>query len=95
MYNDALQRRQEGKITDAALAETLESDLLPPWQTQRQKLATASGLPRAEQQLVDLLGKFFELQEEKWLQLAKAIRNNDAQVAKQSQQQALEADQVA
>lgn len=95
IYNDAVQQRQQGKIDDGRFLQVLERDVLPPWRAQRQRLAQVRGLPHEEQRLIEQCSKSFQLREESWELLGRAVRHNDPGSAEQSQQKALESEQVA
>jgi Zn-dependent protease with chaperone function len=94
-YNEALQLRKENKIGDDQFLRVLDRDVLPPFRAQQQHLAKIQGLPREEQQVVDLCAKSMELQVESWELLAKAIRQNDNQLGEQSYQKSLQSEQIA
>jgi Zn-dependent protease with chaperone function len=94
MYNNAVQQRQQGKIDDRKLEQILETDLLPPWRAQAQRLAQIRGLPSDEQRLVEQCSRSFQLQGESWELLSRAIRQNDRRLADQAQQKARESEQI-
>jgi len=94
VYNDAVQQRQ-GKIDDGRFLQVLERDVLPPWRAQRQRLAQVQGLPREEQRLVEECGTFFQMREESWELVGRAVRHSDPRSAEQSEQKALESEQFA
>ncbi len=94
-YNEALRQRKLAAIDNARLLRIIEGDLLPPWRAQRELLAGVRGLPDEEQRLIELCRRSFQLQEEAWELLARAIRENNRTAGDQSRMKSNEADQLA
>lgn len=94
-YNDALRQAERGTIDTNRFLQVLERDVLPPWRAQRQRLTQAQGLPAQEQRLVQQFGRSFQMQEEGWELLGRAVRQNDPQLAEQAKRKSQEAEQLA
>jgi Zn-dependent protease with chaperone function len=88
VLNQAVERRKQNQIDDRQFLLILETELLPPWRAQRQRLAAVGGLPVEEQRVFEKLVKAFRLQEESWELLAAAIRGDDQRAADESREKA-------
>jgi Zn-dependent protease with chaperone function len=87
-------RAQGEGLDDAALLRILERDVLPPWRDLRRRLDEVHGLPAAEQRLVEQYRRCFQLQEEGWELLCRAIRQRDADLLNQARARTQEAEQL-
>jgi hypothetical protein len=88
IYNDAVRQGQQHQMSDGRFLQTLEQDVLPPWRAALQRLGQVKGLSGEEQRLVDQYRQALQLQEESWVLLCRAIRQNDRGLAQQAQQKA-------
>jgi Zn-dependent protease with chaperone function len=94
VYNDAVQQHQQGKMDDRRFLQVLERDVLPPWHSERQRLAKVKGLSGDEQRIFDAYQRSFQLQEESWDLLVQAVRGHDQRLMQQSRQKAQESAEV-
>jgi Zn-dependent protease with chaperone function len=95
LYNNAARGLTVGGVPDSRFLQTMERDVLPPWRAQRQRLAQVKGLPAEEQRLVGQTERYFQLQEESWETLCRAVTLRDNQLAEQARQKGREADELA
>ncbi len=85
-YNEAVQKRQRGQITDDQMLQILEHEIVPGLQAERQTLAKTKNLSSEERQLVERMDRAFGAQEEAWQLLIKAVRTNNVEIAQQAHQ---------
>jgi rhomboid protease GluP len=75
-YNDALGRAKESKITDAEMADLLETQILPPWQAMHERFdAMEPRLDKGEQAAVAKLATYMKVRGEAWRLFAKALHS--------------------
>jgi Zn-dependent protease with chaperone function len=94
-YNDALKQWQDRQIDQQRFLDILEREILPPWRATRQHLMQMKGVPAEEQQIVEMYAKSFQLQEEGWELMARAIRTNNQDLGVQARMKARESEQAA
>jgi hypothetical protein len=94
-FNKAIRQRQRGAIDDAQLLELIDRDVLPPWRSERERLARINGGPAARQWSVGRLTRYMETREQGWLLLCRALRENDSGLVEQANTKLQEADKLA
>lgn len=77
-WNDLLKQAQAGTITDEALADAIENELLPAWRQAHANFAR-DGKGERKAALLD----YMEAREEGWTTMAKGFRAHDTEMAKQ------------
>jgi Zn-dependent protease with chaperone function len=85
-YNNALEQWRDNRMDAGRFVQVLDGELLPEWRAQRWRLAGVKGLPREEQRLVEQYDTVFQLQQESWELLVKAVRTNDPRLGEESKQ---------
>jgi hypothetical protein len=93
-FNDALERLRAGKVTPDQFADTIEKDLLPRWDDEREaltKLDVGDPLPARVKTIIEYLS----LRGDGWRLAAQAIRKNDAALARRASAKHAEASKLA
>jgi hypothetical protein len=91
-YNDAIGKTRKGTLSGQELAQVLETEILPPWRKEREALAAIHGLPDAQRAIVARTLAYMTAREEAFELLAKAMRLDDAELARKATQKQGEAD---
>jgi hypothetical protein len=92
-YNDAANRSREGQLTDPEFLQVLERDVLPPWRSARQRLDRVR-VPSAGEAFLQQFRQYWQLREQAWELLCRALRENDPGAAAESQQKMEEANRL-
>jgi hypothetical protein len=80
-YGQALNQFASKRISGAGFADTVEREILPPWNAQRQSLSTLVRLPAKQQRVVGILVQYMDARASAWTTLAAGLReNNEAKV---------------
>src|SRR5262249_43805671 len=95
VYNDAFEQARQQKMDDSRFLQVIERDVLPPWRMQIQRLTEAKGLSAADQRYVNQYGDGLKAQEESWVLLCRAIRENSEQLAQEGVKKSQQAEQLA
>jgi Zn-dependent protease with chaperone function len=93
-YNHAVLGHQQGRMDDARFLQTMEREVLTPWRSARQRLAQTTGLPKQEQRIVDQYQKALQVQEESWVLLCRAAREQNREAMRQGVQKGNEAEEL-
>jgi membrane associated rhomboid family serine protease len=93
---DAVSRQVDRReIDEQRLADALQRDVLPAWRAACGRFTSAvAKLPQSQDPAVVDLKRYMQLQEESWIQLARAIREGDKEKQRQSLQNARAAAQL-
>lgn len=94
-FNGAVAKAQRQELSDAAFADLLERDVLPPWRTSRERLAAFRNLPAKLERHVGSVLEYMHLREDAWKDFATAMRENDGERAEQAKAKQLRADEAA
>jgi rhomboid protease GluP len=88
-FNEALEQNKANKITDAELAEAIDTRVLPEWRASRERFAGAKGLPAPQARLVGQVAAYMTAREEGFGLVAEAGRTgNAALIEKANEKQA-------
>lgn len=82
---EAAKKGQE-KVSDGALADALDHELIPGWHRAREQLAAVTPVPSALQGDVERISDYMRQREESWRDLVDALRSGDAERTKEAQQ---------
>jgi len=74
------------KISDAALADALDHELLPGWHRAREQLAAVTPVPSALKSDVAQISDYMRRREESWRGLVEALRSGDRERTKEAEQ---------
>jgi rhomboid protease GluP len=88
-WQDLARKVGAGEVTDAAFADALEKDILPPWREAIAKFQRDGSGDRYEKMLA-----YLRKREEAWVMLVKAARENNAVLASQATTKLKEADDL-
>ena len=75
------------KISDEALADAIDHELLPGWQRAREQLAAVTPVPSALQDDVSRISEYMRRREESWRDLVDALRSGDRERTKEAEEQ--------
>lgn len=95
IYNDAVKKYQAEQITAAELAQTVERDVLPPWEASLRRLAPLKGAAGAPPGMVASLLDYIRLRRESWQALIAALRDHDPQAMQRHEEKWAAADKLA
>lgn len=93
-FNDAVEKAKSDQMTDSAFASVIDNDVLPEWNSARQRLETLTPHTSALQQRVVDLVTYMTLRQESWTQLSQGLRSGDPQKIQQSQESAKKAEEA-
>jgi len=79
-------RRGQEKISDEALADALDHELLPGWHSAREQLAAVTPVPSALQGDVARISDYMRRREESWRELVDALRSGDSDRKKEAEE---------
>jgi rhomboid protease GluP len=91
-FNEAVEKAKSDQMTDSAFASVIDNDVLPEWNSTRQRLETLTPHVSALQQRVVHLVTYMTLRQESWTQLSQGLRAGDRQKIQQSQESAKKAE---
>jgi rhomboid protease GluP len=91
-FNDAVEKAKSNQLTDSAFASVIDNDVLPEWDSTRQRLEILAPHVSALQQRVVHLVTYMTLRQESWTQLSQGLRAGDRQKIQQSQDSAKKAE---
>jgi rhomboid protease GluP len=77
-YNSTLNDVRNKKLTDEQVADSLEKDILPPWEAEHQKLASLKGLPVPAETLVTSLLKYMDTRKAGWSLMVQGTRAHNS-----------------
>ncbi len=83
-YNSAYTKLQRGEISDSALADIVERDVLPEWRAARNQLASHQNLSGPAKEHVSAVLDYMRLREEGWALSVEAARQGDATKGQQA-----------
>ena len=86
-WRDIAKRVGAGEMTDAAFADAIEKDILPPWRAAAEKYAKEGSGPLHAKML-----DYMRLREEGWKLFVQAARKDDAKLATQAAEKHRDAD---
>jgi len=89
-YNQALQKARSNALSDADLANLIDSEVIQPWNSARLRLDGIHGVPGDQARLLSRVARYAETRERAWTRLAEAIRLRDLDGVQQAN--ALQAD---
>jgi hypothetical protein len=93
-HNSLVAKMQRGAINEADFANTIKSDVLPPWSKTRKELEAIRDSPMADKKRLALLIKYMRLREESWHMQVEAIAEEDRSKFYQAQAKWKEADDL-
>jgi hypothetical protein len=79
-------KKGEEKLSDEALADALDHELLPGWQSARKQLAAVTPVPSALQDDVARISEYMRRREESWRELVDALRSGDSERKKEAEE---------
>jgi rhomboid protease GluP len=85
-FNKAVNQYKAGQIVEGQLAETIERQVLPEWVTAVERLEAVKDFPEGYAPLISKLMTYTRLRRQGLELLVEAIRSNDAQKMKKSQE---------
>jgi rhomboid protease GluP len=94
-FNDAVAKMQRREMTEAAFADVLERDVLPPWRAAQERLRGFREIPAAYQAPVTALLEYMTLRQEAWDLMVQALREGNDQKWEQAAEKQQRADAVA
>jgi rhomboid protease GluP len=94
-YNAAVQKAQRQELPDAAVADILEREVLPPWRAARERLSAVQPVPPALQNHVTAVLEYMRLRQESWEVFDEALREGSQQKARQAMEKQKLADAAA
>jgi rhomboid protease GluP len=77
-YDDAAARVDRGTESNAALAQEIETNILPPWRRYRAHIHTIGRVPPEQVDFLNRLDRYLGTRERGFGELAAALRRNDA-----------------
>jgi rhomboid protease GluP len=83
-FNSAVGKYERQELTDAALADLLERDVIPEWRAARERLTALKQIPATLQRRVASFLEYMRLREEGWVSFVEALREGDQQKAQQA-----------
>lgn len=83
-FNSALEQRSAEQLSDDALAQIIEQQVLPPWNQYRLHLNSIGRLPQNEAKRFDRIALYMDLRERSWTALAQSLRTDDNTKANES-----------
>lgn len=85
-YKSAATKFDRGEMTDAALADLVERDVLAEWRDTRSRLAALKDLPAHQQGKVAEVIEYMRLRQEGWELLVQALREGNQEKMRQAQE---------
>ena len=82
-YNDLVRKNELGELDDAALADEIESEILPQWRDLRQQLESWRTAPLVNMNLVNHQAEVMRMREEAWQLLIEGLRKQDDELLEQ------------
>ena len=79
-------KKGQDKISDEALADALDHELLPGWHRAREQLAAVTPVPSALQDDVSRISDYMRRREESWRGLVDALRSGDKVRTKEAEE---------
>lgn len=76
VFNDSLARLKGGRISRAQFAETIETQVLPQWNTERDTLSRLKA-PEGKEALAKRIVEYMSVKGESWMLASRAIRSDD------------------
>jgi rhomboid protease GluP len=92
---EAAERAERRELTDRAVADTVEREVLPEWKATRQRLAAVGHVPATLQAHVAGVLEYMRLREEGWELLVRGLREGNGEVIRQASERQAAADEVA
>jgi hypothetical protein len=95
--NEVSNKVQQGELSNADWAETIDSQILPPWKAQREQLEQSNFqlLPDRARQLAEKKTRYMRLREEAWQSLIVALRIDDEDMFQEYQEKTAAAEAIA
>jgi membrane associated rhomboid family serine protease len=93
-YDRAVEGNQRGTMSNEALAQLVETEILPQWLQWQKRFSEIGPLDGKREDQRKLWLQFMDLRKESWQLLVDALKKNDVEIAKQSRQKADAADAV-
>jgi rhomboid protease GluP len=93
-YNAAVEKANQGQLSDEEFADAIERDVLSPWRASRKKLTRFRNLPPELRTVLRQFERYQGLREEGWELIARGSRSGDdaeVQRGKAKQTEAMEA----
>jgi rhomboid protease GluP len=94
-WNAAVTKSQKEQLTDAALADVVERDVLPEWRAARERLSGFKHVPARLQENLAALLDYMRLRQEGWEMIVPALREGDGEKVKQAVERQTMADAAA
>jgi rhomboid protease GluP len=83
LYDDALKKLQLRQIGAAEFGKLIDTQILPPWNSERESLLKLR-LPKPQRALADRLLEYMSLRAEAWSLMEKGVSTTDPAMARQS-----------
>jgi hypothetical protein len=93
LFNDALTKLKASQITEADFSQTVDKQILPPWNAERDRLAKLK-LAKDHKAFAAMLVEYMSLRGEGWSLMAKGAVENDVTLVKAANQKQAAADAV-
>ncbi len=78
LYNDAIEKSNQGKMDDDEFIRLLEQDVLPDWRALRKHLGEIRGLRGAQARRLELLKDYAAAREKGWETIVDGLRAGDS-----------------
>jgi rhomboid protease GluP len=93
-FNKAIEEAKDEKLDDIALADRIETKVIPEWSASRKKLASFTHLPKKQAKIVDSLVRYATAREDGFRLLAEGARKDDKNLVEQANQKQAEAERL-
>jgi rhomboid protease GluP len=94
-YNSAVSRAQRQELNDAAFADFIDREVLPPWRDSRERLAALKQIPAPLQSQIASILEYMRLRQEAWELVVQALREDNDDKARQAAEKQKLADAAA
>src|SRR5205085_9546267 len=85
-YQSSLERLRKDRMTAAALAQQIDTTIVPELRAARARLAAIDGVPREHKPLVEAAEEYFRLRNESWRLRAEGLRRTSMLKLRQAEQ---------
>jgi rhomboid protease GluP len=85
-YNSLVQKAEKGEVTEEALADEVQRNILPEWHAAGERIAGMKNVIPEQKQFVAKMTEYIKAREDAWTLLVEAVRDQDVKKGAQSRE---------